>query len=87
MCIGIPMRVIESDGFTALCEGRGEQRRVNVMLLDEAGPGAWVLIHLSSAVRLLEDEEASQINEALDALTAALNGEAVDQYFADLRRH
>jgi len=81
------MRVIESDGFTALCEGRGEQRRVNVMLLEEAWPGAWVLIHLSNAVRLLEEEEASQINEALDALTAALNGEEVDQYFADLRRH
>ncbi len=87
MCIGIPMRVIESDGFTALCEGRGEERRVNVMLLEEAEPGAWVLIHLGNAVRLLEEEEASQINEALDALTAALNGEPVDRYFADLQRH
>lgn len=86
MCIGIPMRVIESDGFTALCEGRGVQRRVNVMLVEEADPGAWVLIHLGNAVRLLE-EEASQINEALDAVTAALNGEPVDHYFADLRRH
>ncbi len=81
------MRVIESDGFTALCEGRGEQRRVNLMLLDEAPPGGWVLIHLGNAVRVLEEEEASQINEALDALTAALNGERVDLYFADLKRH
>ena len=38
MCIGIPMRVIECDGFTALCEGRGEQRRVNVMLIEGAEP-------------------------------------------------
>ena len=87
MCIGIPMRVIESDGFTALCEGRGGQRRVNVMLLDGVEPGAWVLIHLDSAVRLIEPEEAAQIDEALEALSAALNGEATDQYFADLRRH
>ena len=34
MCIGVPMRVIESDGFTALCERRGERRRVNVMLIE-----------------------------------------------------
>ncbi len=87
MCIGIPMRVIESDGFTALCEVHGEQRRVNVMLIDGAEPGAWVLTHMGNAVRLLEEEEASQINEALDALNAALNGESVDGYFADLRRH
>ena len=87
MCIGIPMRIVESDGFTALCEGRGERRRVNVMLLEEAGPGQWVLIHLSNAVRLLEEQEALQINEALDALMAALNGEELGRYFADLRRH
>jgi hydrogenase expression/formation protein HypC len=87
MCIGIPMRVIESDGFTALCEVRGEQRRVNVMLIEGAEPGAWVLTHMGNAVRLLEEEEASQINEALEALNAALNGESVDGYFADLRRH
>jgi hydrogenase expression/formation protein HypC len=87
MCIGIPMRVIESDGFTALCEGRGGQARVNVMLLDGAEPGAWVLTHLGNAVRLLEAEEAAQIEEALEALNAAMNGEPTDRYFADLRRH
>jgi hydrogenase expression/formation protein HypC len=87
MCIGIPMRVIESDGFTALCEVGGEQRRVNVMLIEGAEPGAWVLTHVGNAVRLLEQEEAAQINEALEALSAALNGEPVDGYFTDLQRH
>ena len=87
MCIGIPMRVIESDGFTALCEVRGEQRRVNVMLIEGAEPGAWVLTHVGNAVRLLEEEEAAQIVEALEALNAALNGEPIDGYFADLQRH
>ncbi len=87
MCIGIPMRVIECDGFTALCEGRGERRRVNVMLLEETSPGAWVLVHLGNAVRPLEAEEASQINEALDALLAAVNGAELGGYFADLTGH
>jgi hydrogenase expression/formation protein HypC len=87
MCIGIPMRVVECDGFVALCEGRGEQRRVNVMLIEGAEPGAWVLTHAGNAVRLLEEDEAGQINEALDALAAALNGDPVDGYFADLNRN
>ncbi len=87
MCIGIPMRVIECDGFTALCEGRGERRRINTMLIEGAEPGAWVLIHAGNAVRRLDDEEAAQIDEALDALTAALNGDPVDGFFADLKRH
>jgi hydrogenase assembly chaperone HypC/HupF len=86
MCIGIPMRVIESNGFVALCEGRGEQRSVNAMLVDEMAPGQWVLVHLGSALRLLDEEEAAQINDALDALTAALHGDSIDGYFADLAR-
>jgi hydrogenase expression/formation protein HypC len=87
MCIGIPMRIVESDGFTALCEGRGERQRVNVMLLEEPAPGNWVLVHLGNAVRILDEEEASLIAEALDAVAAALKGEPVDKYFPDLTRH
>ncbi len=72
MCLGVPMRIVESDGFTALCERRDEQRRVNVMLIEEAPVGAWVLVHVANAVRLLDEEEASLINEALDELASAL---------------
>jgi len=67
------MRVIESDGFTALCERLGEHRRVNVMLIEEAPVGAFVLVHVNNAVRLLDEEEASLINEALEELAGALD--------------
>jgi hydrogenase expression/formation protein HypC len=78
------MCVVESDGFTALCEGRGEFRRVNVMLVDDAAPKDWVLVHAGNAVRPLDEGEAAQINVALDALTAALDGKSLDGFFADL---
>jgi hydrogenase expression/formation protein HypC len=73
MCIGVPMRIIESDGYTALCECRGERRRVNTMLIGDAPAGACVLVHISNAVRLLDEEEESLINGALDELAAALS--------------
>ncbi len=76
MCVGVPMRIIESDGFTALCERQGERRRVNVMLIEEAPAGAWVLIHVNNAVRLLDEEEASLINDALNELASALGHQA-----------
>jgi hydrogenase expression/formation protein HypC len=66
------MRIVESDGLTALCERRGERRRVNVMLLEEAPAGACVLVHVNNAVRLLDEEEAGLIGEALDELARAL---------------
>jgi hydrogenase expression/formation protein HypC len=70
------MRIIESDGFTALCERRGERRRVNVMLLEEAPAGACVLVHVNNAVRFLGEEEAQLIDEALDELAVALDNQA-----------
>jgi hydrogenase expression/formation protein HypC len=79
MCLGVPMRVIESDGFTALCERRGERRRVNVMLIEESPVGASVLVHVHNAVRLLDEEETRLIDEALDELASALGHGAAAQ--------
>ncbi|MBK4717396.1 HypC/HybG/HupF family hydrogenase formation chaperone [Azospirillum sp. YIM DDC1] len=84
MCLGIPMQVLETDGFTARCTGRGEERRVNVMLIEEVREGGWVLVHLDRAVRPLEVEEVEPLNRALDAILLAAKGENVDHLFADL---
>ncbi|RZN12655.1 HypC/HybG/HupF family hydrogenase formation chaperone [Bradyrhizobium genosp. SA-3] len=87
MCLGLPMTIVETDGITALCEHGNEQRRVSVMLLSDASVGAKVLVHINSAVRLLDDEEARLISEALDGLEASLNGQDCDRFFADLIGH
>jgi hydrogenase expression/formation protein HypC len=78
------MTIVETDGMTALCERRGEQRRVSVLLLDQPPVGTQVLVFIDSAVRLLDPVEASQIDNAIDGLAAACNGESFDHLFADL---
>lgn len=84
MCLGIPMTVIETNGLTALCERRGERRQVSVMLLDQPPAGAQVLVFIDNAVRVLDAEEARQIDNAIDGLQAAVNGQDFDHLFADL---
>ncbi|MFB9267635.1 HypC/HybG/HupF family hydrogenase formation chaperone [Bradyrhizobium erythrophlei] len=84
MCFGLPMTIIETDGMCALCEYGSERRRVSVMLLSEPPVGAKVLVHVDTAVRLLDDETARLIAEALDGLDAALSGHDCDRFFADL---
>ncbi|MBP0115914.1 MULTISPECIES: HypC/HybG/HupF family hydrogenase formation chaperone [Bradyrhizobium] len=87
MCLGLPMTIIETDGITALCEYGDEQRRVSVVLLSDASAGAKVLVHIDSAVRLLDENEARLISEALEGLEASLNGQDCDRFFADLIAH
>ncbi|MGL3104283.1 HypC/HybG/HupF family hydrogenase formation chaperone [Bradyrhizobium sp. BR 1432] len=84
MCLGLPMTIIETDGISALCEFRGKRRRVSVLLLSSPSPRTKVLVHVDTAIRLLDDEEAQQIGNAIEAIGAAINGEDCDRFFADL---
>lgn len=85
MCIGIPMRVVEGGNGVALCEGRGQRLRLNLMLVGEQAPGTWVLAFQGSALRVLTPQDAAATNAALDALDRVRAGDgAVDAFFADL---
>lgn len=84
MCLGVPMVVVESDGFSALCARGDEKRSVSLMLVGPQAPGTRLLVHIDSAIRTLDEEEARLIDEALRGLDAALRGEDFDDHFADL---
>jgi hydrogenase expression/formation protein HypC len=85
MCIGVPMRVIEPRGWRALCGRDGETREIDMILTGEQPVGAWVLVFQDSARRVLDDDEARKIGDALTALSLALEGESdLDHLFPDL---
>jgi hydrogenase expression/formation protein HypC len=84
MCIGLPMRVVEGDDVTALCERAGSVTRLSMLLVGAQAPGAHVLAHLGSAIRVLDAEEARLIDEALLGLAEAVEGGDFTARFADL---
>ncbi|MET0084345.1 MAG: HypC/HybG/HupF family hydrogenase formation chaperone [Sedimenticola sp.] len=86
MCIGVPMQVVESQPGEALCEGMGERRRVDTLLVGDQPPGSWLLIFLNSAREVLSPEDAAKIRDALQSLQQTLRGEeaGVEELFADL---
>ena len=84
MCIGLPMTVLEGDDIWALCERRGNTQKISMLLIGQQSPGTKVLVHLDSGVRVLEEDEAKLIDDALDGLAAAVEGRDFDHLFADL---
>ena len=86
MCLGLPMQVLDGDGITARCAGRGEERVVSLLLTGDQPPGTWLLIHIDTAIRVLDAEEARLIDEALDAVALTMTGGAIDHLFQDLAR-
>ena len=74
MCIGIPMQVIEADGRFALCEGRGERRRIHTALVGDVAPGDWLLVFLDDARERIDAARAAEVNAALDLVLGAMQG-------------
>jgi hydrogenase expression/formation protein HypC len=85
MCVGMPLRVVESEGSFAWCEADGQRERLDMMLVGAQPPGTWVLGFLGAARQVLSAEEAAQARAGRQALAAVLSGEAcLDDFFADL---
>ncbi len=91
MCIGLPVQVMESDGFIAKCKGRNGIENVNMMLVGEQQQGTWVVNFLGSAREVISADDAEKINLAFDALEKVMSTNAedidIDSYFPDLKKH
>ena len=83
MCLAIPGRVIEivdEENRLAKVDVAGVLRNVNVGLLDAAGPGDWVLIHVGFALSKVDEDEAQATLGLLRRM-----GEAFEQELEDLK--
>jgi hydrogenase expression/formation protein HypC len=85
MCLGIPGQIVEVVDDThhiAKAEVSGVRRNVNIGLLtegeDAVGVGDWVLIHVGFAMSKIDQEEARQTLEFLEALGAPYEEELAE---------
>jgi hydrogenase expression/formation protein HypC len=63
MCLAIPGRILEivdEVNRLAQVDVAGVRRTVNIGLLDEAGVGDWVLIHVGFALSKVDEQEAQE---------------------------
>ncbi len=73
MCLGIPMKVLQIDGFNARCEAKGVERDVSLFMLqdEEVKPGDYVMIHVGYAIQKMTPQEARSAWEIFDQMLAA----------------
>ncbi len=72
MCLGVPMRIIEINGFSARCEARGIERKANLFLLqhEDLHVGDMVMIHVGNAIQKMSEDEAHSAWELYDEMLA-----------------
>jgi hydrogenase expression/formation protein HypC len=76
MCLGIPMRIVEIDGFNARCEAKGVERDVSLFMLQDEGlaPDDYVVVHVGYAIQKITPREARSAWEIYDELLAGEPG-------------
>ncbi len=72
MCLGIPMQVVEIDGFVARCEARGASRDVSLFLMQDepVRVGDFVMVHVGYAIQRIEPQAARSAWELYDEMLA-----------------
>lgn len=77
MCLGIPMQILEINGYVARCEAKGVERTVSLMLLldEPLQPGDFLVIQRGHATEKITPERAREAWEMYDLMagTAGLN--------------
>jgi hydrogenase expression/formation protein HypC len=70
MCLAIPMKITEINGFNARCEARGVQRDVSLFMMqdDSLQPGDFVMVHIGYAIQKVLPEEAHTAWELYDEM-------------------
>ena len=73
MCLAIPgqiLEVVDEVNRLARVDVAGVRRTVNIGLLDDAGVGDWVLIHVGFAISQVDEEEARATRDLLERMGA-----------------
>jgi hydrogenase expression/formation protein HypC len=72
MCLAVPMRIIEINGFSARCEARGIERQASLFLMqhEDLQVGDLVMIHVGNAIQKMTEEDAHTVWELYDEMLA-----------------
>lgn len=83
MCLGVPGRVVEVDGLTAIVDFWGVRRETRLDVIDETvSPGDYILNHVGFAIRKIPAEE---IDETLELYELLLQETDEDMMASDVR--
>ena len=58
MCLAIPSKIVKIENNLGIIDVEGVTRRANLILLDDAKVGDYVIVHAGFAIRQIDEAEA-----------------------------
>lgn len=75
MCLGIPMQVMEINGFNARCQAKGVERDVSLFMMEphSVSIGDFVMVHVGYAIQKMSEQDAQTSWELYDQILASVS--------------
>lgn len=72
MCLGIPMQILQIEGYSARAAAKGVERDISLFMLpeDEVAVGDFVIVHVGYAIQKISEESARSSWELFDQILA-----------------
>ena len=58
MCVGVPAKILERDGYTAVVDVLGSRVTVGIILVPDVQVNDYVLVHAGQALAVVDEEFA-----------------------------
>jgi hydrogenase expression/formation protein HypC len=58
MCLAIPSKIVQKNGNLAVIDVDGVRRDANLMLLEDAEVGDWIIVHAGFAIHKIDEKSA-----------------------------
>lgn len=75
MCLAVPAKLMSRSGTTAIADLHGNRVEVSTLLLPDAIPGDWVLVHAGFVIQRLSPVEAQKTWQMLRDLPVEQEGD------------
>ncbi len=73
MCLAVPMKITNIDGFQCTCEAKGIEREVSLFMLqhEKLERGDHILVHVGYAIQKVSEQDAADSWALFDEVLAA----------------
>ncbi|MBB6444588.1 HypC/HybG/HupF family hydrogenase formation chaperone [Bacillus benzoevorans] len=77
MCVGVPAKIIEKHGYSAVVDVMGSQTTVGIIFVPEAEVGDYVIVHAGQAMSIIDEGYAKESMEEWRQFSYARNASSI----------
>jgi hydrogenase expression/formation protein HypC len=73
MCLAVPAKLVSRSGTAGVADLHGNRVQISTVLVPDAIPGDWILVHAGFAIQRVSDEDVQKTWDVLKEMKVAVS--------------